>query len=141
MTADVQVTVGAPVAGLKPVEASDTARTVWSATIIATLPGTLTAVLPDGTEVIRQEVSSGENTISWDAASLGQGSHSLTLTLMADGELSAPLTLSFTVSPPSLATDEVYYTPAEMTGVTCDHDQCYWKMSMGDLTDEAAIWQ
>ena len=38
------------------------------------------------------------------------------------------------------ATDTHFFSPDDVSGVTCDHDICYWKLNMGEL-DEAAVWE
>lgn len=137
--AETSVTVGAPVTGLKVLASSPAARTVWTARVRASLPGLLTAQTEDGTQILRQEVEAGETDLAWDAAGLAQGEHTITLTLTTE-EDAADAAVSFTLAAPSLATDTEYYTPAEMTGVPCPHEHCYWNMNMGEL-DEEAIWQ
>lgn len=140
MTADTSVTVGAPVAGLKLEQASEYARTLWTAGVNVTLPGELTGTLEDGTQVLKQQVGAGQVSLSWDAASLSAGKHRISLVLTTADDVSKPLVCEFTVAAPSLAVDEQYYTPAEMTGVTCPHERCYWRMNMGEM-DEAALWE
>ena len=39
-----------------------------------------------------------------------------------------------------LATDFFYHTPNEQSAVRCDHENCFWRMEMGNL-DEDAVWQ
>lgn len=42
---------------------------------------------------------------------------------------------------PHPARDLIWHTPNERSDVLCDHETCFWNLRMGDLENEAAIWE
>lgn len=125
-----------------------TAGDGWSGTLHASMDGTLTLSLASEAgerEVFSQPVAAGENAFTWnglvEGAPLDDGWWDVTLRLTDEtGFSSTPEMIAVEAVHPALATDISYHTPDEFSGVTCDHDICYWKLNMGEM-DENAIWQ
>ena len=118
----------------------------WRLSGEVSTPGTLTLEVGSTTALTR-EISADELafTLAWDGlvegAKLPSGMAEVTLRFTgADGAAAIPEMIALEVIAPSLATDTEYFTPGQMSGTTCGHDVCYWKMNMGEM-NEQAIWQ
>lgn len=118
----------------------------WQFSMEASAPGKLTVAV--GNEVIfAQDVPPEALSLSmtWDGMVQGRqlpgGMVDVTFRFTGENGLSAiPEMIAVEVIAPSLATDTEYFTPGQMSGTTCGHDVCYWKMNMGEM-NEQAIWQ
>ena len=148
-TAEAALRVGPPAPMILSLMADDSCSGDWTATVEASMPGTLTVSLrtPEGKDetLISQRCEAGETILSWDGfannKAVSGGEWELTIRLLDEtGYSSNPETVDVTVAWPSLATDVTYHTPGEDSPIPCDHDVCYWKMNMGEM-DEAAIWE
>lgn len=145
VTDDRSIHIGTKAPVLTVVEANDRLQDSWSAEVVCNMAGVLTVTLPDGTELFRQTVAEGDNELRWNGLVNGQeiprGDYDFQLRLLdADGYASGAQAVEVTVSRPRRAHDAYDVTPDDMSGVTCEHDICYWKLPMGSL-DEAAVWE
>ena len=145
LAAETSITVeeGAPVIDLITGDAES--KDAWQAELWVSRRGTLTGTLADGTVAFTQAVEAGNVAVSWDLTAdgsrLSDGTWELILSLQSEGERSGLLSTDVTIVSPSKMADVTYFTPAEMTGVTCPHGEgCYWCLTMGKL-DEEAIWK
>ena len=141
----VAITVGEPVPNVEILYADESASSDWNARIDVSMEGTLVGTLNDGRTAFTRAVTAGEQDLQWDCTadgeSLSQGTWELTLRLETGGVLSALCSVDVIIRAPQIATDVTYYTPAEMSGVSCDHgSDCFWQLNMGEL-DEDAVWQ
>ena len=114
----------------------------WLLTAEVNAPGELVFTDADERKLGAVTVDAGLNDVSWPGAMPGEGTHIVSVCLhTASGAVSA--SAEFTVRLPERADpahDTVYFTPADLTGVSCDHENCYWKLNMGEM-DETAVWQ
>lgn len=120
----------------------------WTAQLSCSMPGTLRVSVSHGgdeRDVLRLTVPAGETVCAWDGlvdgAQLSGGAWEVTFRLVdATGFASTAEVVTVEVVRPLPAHDAEPHTPAELTGVACDHDVCYWKLAMGEL-DESAVWE
>lgn len=144
-TADHPVTVGDPAPVVEVLEAPDAAVSGWAARVTCSLPGTLTLKDEDGRVLTTQSATEGENLLVWDGRRDGtwlpDGLTELQLTLTdGTGYSSTAQWLEVMVDNPQPAHDAEPVAPDDLSGVTCDHDVCYWTLPMGE-TDPEKLWQ
>ncbi len=140
-----QVVIGDPAPVLEIVDAPAIATTGWDVTLHRTLPGVLTLTLDDGRELLREAVDAGTSTVHWDGlvdgSYLPNAQREMTFRLIdATGFISTPCVTSVLIDNPMPAHDVAPHSPDDVSGVTCDHDICYWKLNMGE-TDEHLVWE
>lgn len=118
----------------------------------ATLSLSLTTQTGESYEVYRELLAPGHFVINWDGAVNGEallpGEYLLTLDMVdATGFAANKEQLHLIIKEPSSepaaeekATVEIVdRAPADFSPYTCNHENCYWTLSMG-VMDEAAIW-
>lgn len=145
--AEVPLTIGEKAPAILRVDAAPECDGDWSALVETSAAGTLSLNLStaEGEKTLLSAACpAGETSVTWDGLldgeAVAEGSHELILRLTdATGFSATPYALTIQVRWPSFATDTVYHTPAELTGVSCGHDPCYWQLPMGKM-DEDAIW-
>lgn len=143
--AEHQVTVAEAAPALDVLAAPALAVSGWTVEVYCNMAGTLTVALEDGSVLLAQEVQAGEQAVTWDGklngAWMADGFWELCFTLTdATGCSSSAQLVEVLVDNPQLAHDAVPLTPDERSGVTCDHDVCYWTLPMGEM-DESKVWE
>lgn len=144
-TAEHAVTIGEAAPELTILSAQNTASSGWKVEVWCSMAGTLTLRLEDGQSLVSQGVTEGNCTLVWDGKLNGQwlknGVQELCLTLTdSTGFTSTAQLVEVLVENPQLAHDAESITPDDLSGVTCDHELCYWKLPMGE-TDDALVWK
>ena len=113
----------------------------WALEIEVSTGGVLTGVLEDGILVLQEAVEAGVSTCTFDWEKLSGGMHTLTLRLTDEaGVSSSAWAVDLLMTAPTQAADADAQTPGSISGVSCSHDICSWKLTLGVL-DEDAIWQ
>ena len=149
--AEVPVTVGADAPMVTLMHADPSLEGGWYGTVRANVPGRLTiSIAVDGVthEVAACEAYAGENTIYWDGCIDGvkppEGNHNLMFKLTDGMGFTSTAAVISVYSegppPPAGARDKYPMAPNHFSDTVCDHEVCYWKLTMGDLTEEN-VWQ
>lgn len=144
-TADHPISVGDPAPVVEVLDAPSSAVSGWAARVTCSLPGTLTLTDDAGRILTTQNATEGENLLVWDGkrdgAWLPDGLTDVRLTLTdGTGYTSTALWLEVLLDNPQPARDATPLSPDDLSGVTCDHEVCYWTLPMGE-TDPETLWQ
>lgn len=144
-TAERAVTVGDPAPVIEVVDSPAIAVSGWTVRVHCSLPGRLTLTLDDGRELAETEAVAGDNVLVWNGMVnnryLPDGQREAVFRLTDEtGFSSTACVVSVLIDNPSPAHDVSAHSPDSVSGITCDHDVCYWKLNMGEM-DESLVWE
>ncbi|MBQ8162208.1 MAG: L,D-transpeptidase [Clostridia bacterium] len=140
------LTVSTPFPEILFLDADWTLTDTWRAYVSVNTPGTLVFFSPLGQELARADITEDTQRVPWNGDLPESGDMEITARLIDhSGLISDPFSFDLTVpekEPPHAARDIIVHTPSELSGVTCDHDVCFWKLQMGLVEEnEENIWK